>query len=178
MPSYNKVILIGNLTRDVELRYTQSGKAVAQFGLAVNEGTSDRQTTMFVDVEAWEKTAEICGKYLSKGSLVQIDGSLKLEQWEDKQTGARRSKHKVSAYNVQFLDSRQNASEAPARSRYADDDTQPARQPVPRPLRNSNPPPPDTTLGKYDTGPTPEEARRAVSETADDAGELKDDIPF
>lgn len=168
MPSYNKIILIGNLTRDVDLRYTQSGKAVAQFGLAVNEGTGDRQTAMFIDVEVWEKTAEICATYLLKGACVQIDGALKLEQWDDRQSGARRSKHKVVAYNVQFLDTRQNAQEPPARPRYTDDDAQPARQPAPRPLRNSDPPAPDTG---------PAQLPGNMRDVGKDDGPV-DDIPF
>ena len=103
----NKTMLIGNLTRDVELKYTTSGAAVANFGLAVNRTytNSDGEKVddvCFVDVVAWNKLAEICGDYLSKGRLVFIEGRLQMDNWED-QDGKKRSKLKVVAQNIQFL---------------------------------------------------------------------------
>lgn len=110
MPSYNKVLLMGNLTRDVELKHTPSNMAVAQIGLAVNrrfktkEGESKEETT-FVDCEAWGRTAEVMQQYLSKGKPVFIEGRLKLDQWQDKD-GGNRSKLKVVIESFEFIDSR------------------------------------------------------------------------
>jgi single-strand DNA-binding protein len=107
----NKVLLAGNLTRDVELRHTAGNQAIAKVGLAVNrrwktpEG-EQREETMFVDCEAWGKTAEFIAQYFSKGRPIFIEGRLKLDQWEDKETKAKRSKHVVVIDNVQFVDSK------------------------------------------------------------------------
>lgn len=103
--SLNKVMLMGNLTRDPEIRYTPSGVACADFGLAVNEVWFDdsgakKENVCFVDVTAWEKGAEWAEKYLKKGAEVHIEGKLKLEQWDDKQTGGKRSKLKVIAQKL------------------------------------------------------------------------------
>ncbi len=107
MASLNKVFLMGNLTRDIEMRYTQSGTAVATMGLAVNEKrTKDGETieeVTFVDCTLWGKTAENCAEYLSKGSPVMVEGKLKYSTWDDKQSGAKRSKVDVTAISVQFL---------------------------------------------------------------------------
>ncbi|MHC4129167.1 MAG: single-stranded DNA-binding protein [Planctomycetota bacterium] len=106
----NKVILMGNLTRDVELKYTPSDQPVANVGLAVNrryrtrEG-EDREETTFVDCEAWGRTAEVMNQYLAKGRPVFVEGRLKLDQWEDRETGKTRSKLKVVIENFQFVDS-------------------------------------------------------------------------
>jgi single-strand DNA-binding protein len=115
MASFNKVLLIGNLTRDPELRYTPKGTAVADIGLACNEKRTDQATgqvvedVVFVDVTLWGKTAENVSKYLSKGSSCMIEGKLKLDQWEDNQTGQKRSKLKVVGLFVQFLGSPKGA---------------------------------------------------------------------
>jgi single-strand DNA-binding protein len=108
MPSFNKVILIGNLTRDPELRVTPKGTAICQFGIAVNRKFNDeagntREETTFVDIESWGKQAELVDKYLFKGSLCAVEGRLKLDQWEDKTSGQKRSRLKVVLENVQFL---------------------------------------------------------------------------
>lgn len=108
--NFNKVLLMGNLTRDVELKYTPSNMAVAEIGLAVNhryrtKDGEDRDEPMFVDCEAWGKTAETMSKYLAKGRPVFIEGRLKLDQWQDKE-GNKRSKHRVVVENFQFIDSR------------------------------------------------------------------------
>jgi len=110
MPSYNKVLLMGNLTRDVELKYTPSNMAVAEIGLAVNhryktkEGEAKEEVT-FVDCEVWGKTAEIMSQYLSKGKPVFLEGRLKLDQWKDKEGGSR-SKLKMVVESFQFIDSK------------------------------------------------------------------------
>jgi single-strand DNA-binding protein len=108
--SFNKVFLMGNLTRDVELKYTPSDQAVANIGLAVNrryrtrEG-EDRDETTFVDCEAWGRTAEVMNQYLAKGRPVFVEGRLKLDQWEDRESGKTRSKLRVVIENFQFIDS-------------------------------------------------------------------------
>lgn len=107
MASFNKVILVGNLTRDVELRYTPTGTPVADIGLAVNErrkGKNDEviEETVFVDVTLWARNAEVANQYLVKGSPVLIEGRLKLDTWESKE-GERRSKIKVVAERMQML---------------------------------------------------------------------------
>ena len=111
MASVNIVLIAGNLTRDPEVRYTPSGMAVSQLGVAVNRKTKDNQSgqwkdeTTFVDVDVFGRQAETVGQYLSKGRSVLIEGRLRLDQWEDKNSGQRRSKLKVIANRVQFLGS-------------------------------------------------------------------------
>ncbi|MCE5268495.1 MAG: single-stranded DNA-binding protein [Planctomycetaceae bacterium] len=107
MASYNRVILIGNLTRDPELRYLQSGTAVSDIGLAVSEKRKNAngewiEDTVFVDVTLWGRTAEVAGEYLSKGSPVFIEGRLKLDSWEG-QDGQKRSKLKVTCDRMQLI---------------------------------------------------------------------------
>ena len=111
--SVNKVFLMGNLTRDVELKYTPSNQPVATFGLAMNrryktKDGENREETTFVDCEAWARTAAVMSEYLSKGRPVFIEGRLKLEQWQDKE-GNNRSKRRVVVENFQFVDSRGGA---------------------------------------------------------------------
>jgi single-strand DNA-binding protein len=108
MASLNKVFLIGNLTRDPELRVTPKGTAICQFGLAVNRQYKDdtgatRDETTFVDIEAWGKQGELVAKYLTKGSPAFVEGRLRLDQWEDKTSGQKRSRLKIVLDNVQFL---------------------------------------------------------------------------
>lgn len=110
----NKVLLGGNLTRDPEVKYTASNQAVAKIGVAVNrrwrtpEG-EQREETTFVDCEAWGKQAEFIGKYFTKGRPIFIEGRLRLDTWEDKESKEKRSKMKVVIDNVQFVDSRPGA---------------------------------------------------------------------
>jgi len=109
MANVNIVILAGNLTADPELRYTPSGLAVAQLRMAINHRFRDsktnewREEATFVDVDLFGKQAETAKQYLSKGRGVLIEGRLRLDQWEDKQTGAKRSKLKVIGSRMQFL---------------------------------------------------------------------------
>ena len=112
MASYNKVILVGNLTRDPELRHIPSGTAVTDLGLAVNRTWTDRNTnqrseeTTFVDVTCWGRTAEIACEYLRKGRPVLVEGRLQMDEWNDRETGAKRTKLKVVCDNMQMLGSR------------------------------------------------------------------------
>jgi len=114
MASLNKVMLIGNLTRDPEVRYTAKGTAVAEIGLAINRfipatETSDRrEETTFVDVTLWGKQADLAKQYLTKGRPVYIEGRLQLDTWQDKTTGQNRSKLSVVAEGMQFLGGRQD----------------------------------------------------------------------
>lgn len=107
MAGFNKVILMGNLTANPELRYTPQGTAVTDLRLAVNNkrgrGADAKEDTVFVDVTVWERQAETCSEYLSKGSPVLIEGRLQMDQWEDRETGQKRSKLRIVAQNVQFL---------------------------------------------------------------------------
>jgi single-strand DNA-binding protein len=108
MASFNKVILMGNLTREPDLRYTPKGTAVATLGLAVNrawrtEAGELKEEVTFVDIEVFGRTAENVGKYMHKGSPLLVEGRLKLDSWEDKQTNQKRSKLKVVGETVQFI---------------------------------------------------------------------------
>lgn len=112
MASFNKVILMGNLTRDPEVRYTPSGTAVTDIGLAINRVWFNKQTnskqeeTTFVDVTLWGRQAEVAGEYLSKGRAVLIEGRLQLDQWDDKETGQRRNKLRVVGENMTMVGGR------------------------------------------------------------------------
>ena len=110
MASFNKVILMGNLTRDPELRYTPKGTAIAKIGLAVNrtwrnEAGETKEEVTFVDVDVFGRTAENVGQYMRKGRPIMVEGRLKLDTWDDKQTGQKRSRLGVVADTVQFLGS-------------------------------------------------------------------------
>jgi single-strand DNA-binding protein len=111
MASFNKVILLGNLTRDPEVRYTPKGSAVCDLGLAVNraytlESGEKREEVTYVDVVLWARLAEIAGEYLKKGRPVFIEGRLQLDTWDDKQSGQKRSKLRVIGETMQLLGSR------------------------------------------------------------------------
>jgi single-strand DNA-binding protein len=120
--SLNRVMLIGRLTRDPELRFLPSGQPVCQIGLATSrfgqdQGGERREFTEFHDIVVWNqgnrKLAEQCAQYLQKGRLVYVEGRLQTRSWEDKDTGAKRSKTEINASDVQFLDSRQDGGAAP-----------------------------------------------------------------
>ena len=134
MASFNKVILVGNLTRDPELRYTPKGTAIAQIGVAVNrtwrtETGEQKEEVTFVDVDAFGKQAETLGQYMRKGSPILIEGRLRLDQWDDKQTGQKRSKLGVVVEGFQFLGGGQR--------------TEGGAAPAPRPARAATAPPAD-----------------------------------
>ena len=156
MASYNKVILMGNLTRDPEVKFLPSGTAVANFGLAMNERYTDRQTgeqkenPCFVDIEAWDRQAEIVGEYFKKGSPILIEGALKYDSWEA-EDGTKRNRLKVRLIRFQFVGRR---DEDGMGGGYAN--AQPAAAP--------------TGTDSHQEAPAPE-ATSAPSET-------DDDIPF
>src|SRR2546423_12659066 len=129
MANFNKVILAGNLTRDPEMRYTPKGTAVTKIGMAINrtwknEAGETKEEVTFVDVDAFGRTAEVIAQYLKKGRPILMEGRLRYETWEDKQTNQKRSKLGVVLENFQFIDSgtgRGEGSSAPdgARARPA-----------------------------------------------------------
>jgi single-strand DNA-binding protein len=111
MASYNRIVLMGNLTRDPQLRYLPNQTAVVDIGLAVNHkyrtaAGEDREEVMFIDCTAFGKQAEVINQYCQKGRPLLVEGRLKLDTWDDKQTGQKRSKHKVTIDNFQLLGSR------------------------------------------------------------------------
>lgn len=112
MPNLNKVQLMGNLTRDPEVRYTPKGTAVVDIGMAINryftlDDGERREETVFVDITLWGRQAEIVGQYTKKGRPLYVEGRLQLDTWDDKQTGAKRSKLKVIGENIQLLGSKE-----------------------------------------------------------------------
>lgn len=114
---FNQAIIMGNLTRDPEVSYTPSGKAVCKFAVASNERRGDKEEVLFLDVEAWDKQAENVGKYLTKGSPVLVQGKLRLDRWEDKNTGEKKSRMKLVAFDVRFLPSRDGSESGQDRQR-------------------------------------------------------------
>src|SRR6201988_4326233 len=118
MANFNKVILVGNLTRDPEVRYTPKGSAVADIALAINrnytlDSGEKREEVTYVDVVLWARLAEIAGEYLKKGRPVFIEGRLQMDSWDDKQTGQKRTKLRVVGESMQLLGGRPGATGAP-----------------------------------------------------------------
>lgn len=149
MASFNKVILVGNLTRDPELRYSPKGVAIAKLGLAVNRRwTSEtgevREETTFVDIDAFGKQAETIATYCKKGRPLLVEGRLKLDQWEDK-SGQKRTKLGVVLEGFSFLDSLRGEPASPAGAEPARQPAAPAAPPVPEPpaAEPEGPPPED-----------------------------------
>ena len=139
MANLNKVMLIGNLTRDPELRYTPKGTAVADITLAINrvwtnEQNQKQEETIFVDVTLWGRQAELAQQYLTKGRGAYIEGRLQMDTWDDKETGKKRSKLKVIGENLQFLPDGRSASQGGAPA------SQGARPPQQQGQRPAGPP--------------------------------------
>ena len=136
---FNKVILVGNLTRDIELRYLQSGTAVGSTGIATNRryksnDGSQKEEVMFIDLTFFGRTAEVANQYLKKGSKILVEGRLRLDSWED-QNGAKRSKHSITVDNMQMLDSRGDMSQQNSATAYS----QPTQQSYSNPSIQSQP---------------------------------------
>ncbi len=160
MASFNKVILMGNLTRDPELRYTPKGTAIVRVGLAVNrvwttETGEKKEEVTFIDCDAFGKTAETIGQYIKKGSPILIEGRLRLHTWDDKQTNQKQSKLRVDIETFKFIGSAQNRAEGGVPSA-------PSAPAAPRPARPAAPAAPSAPAADHD-GPPPEES---------------DDVPF
>ena len=136
MASYNRVVLVGNLTRDVELRYTPSNTAVTDIGLAVNERVKRNEQWVeeahFFDITLWGRMAEIAAEYLSKGSSVLIEGRLRLDRWE--QDGQKRSKIKIVGEKMQMLggnSGRSGGGGSSSSNQHDSSDSSPAQAPPP-----------------------------------------------
>ncbi len=145
MPSLNKVLLMGNLTRDPELRVTPKGTPICQFSLAINrqfkmESGESREEVIYVDIEAWGKQGETISKYCTKGRPLFVEGRLRLDQWEDKNTKEKRSRMKVVLENFQFLGDSRGAGGGGASS------AEPGIDQTASPERHS--PPPRAASGK------------------------------
>lgn len=145
MANVNKVMLLGNITRDLEVRYTPKGTAVCDLGMAVNRiRTGDNgeriEEVTYVDVTLWGRQAELAGQYLSKGRSVFIEGRLQLDQWDDKQTGQKRSRLRVVGENMQFIGGQGQggggSSNAPSQAAQAPQQSSPPAQ-----QQQSSPPP-------------------------------------
>lgn len=164
MASLNKVLLMGNLTRTPEVRYTPNGIAVCDFGLAMNRvytvNEEKKEEVTFVDVTVWGKQAESVGQYLQKGSPCFVEGRLQLDQWEDAQTGQKRSRLKVVADRVQFLGSKSDGDAPQGNTPPAPPTPNPAPQPPPQPAPQN---------------PAPQQAPQNIPQSQVGAG---DTIPF
>lgn len=141
MASYNRVILVGNLTRDPEVKYTPKGTAIIDIGLAVNRSYSTdagekREEVTFIDVTLWGRTAEIVGEYCKKGRPLMVEGRLHMETWDDKATGQKRSKLKVVGENIQLLGSR---GEGDDKAKGGQHSAPPARRPAAPPQKPQDP---------------------------------------
>ena len=160
MASFNKVLLMGNLTRDPQLKYLPSQTAVAEFGLACNRkfrtaNGEDREEVTFVDVTAFGKQAEVINQYMNKGKPIFIEGRLKYDQWEDKQGGGKRSKLTVVVDNFQFIGSRDGGGggggggySEQGRSGDGGDQRPQSRGPARQPQRAGAAPPPEQPFGE------------------------------
>ncbi len=151
MANFNKVILAGNLTRDPELRYTPNGKAIAKFGIAVNrnwttESGEKKEEVTFIDIDSFGRQAEVISQYMKKGRPLLIEGRLKLDQWDDKQSGQKKSRLGVILESFSFLDSGGRAGEGGA----------PAPAPA-RPPRPSQPSAPESSGSDADGQPPSED---------------------
>ena len=148
MASFNKVILLGNLTRDPEVRYTPKGSAVCDLGVAVNRVyTTDtgekREEVTYVDVVLWARLAEIAGEFLKKGRPIFIEGRLQLDTWDDKQSGQKRSKLRVIGETMQLLGSRPGGGTAPAEVGDEDRQARSSGKPSAPPAKSAAPAEPD-----------------------------------
>ncbi len=176
MANLNKVMLMGNLTRDIELKYTPSGLAVANLGMAINRKFRDsktnelREEVTFVDIEVWGKQAETAHQYLAKGRPLYIEGRLKLDSWDDKTTGKKMSKLKIVCENFQFIGGPAGAGGQGGANPSGQQSAQrtPARPPQRPAAQNSNMQPPQDFGGDMqDQGPPP-----------DDLQINEDNVPF
>lgn len=120
MPNFNSVVLMGRITRDIELKYAATGTAIISFGIAVNSGYKDKEEVYFGEITVFGKTAEFVSKYARKGSAALVSGRLVTESWQDKNTGKKQSKTKIIADKVQLLSKTEDVgqeeqAEAPSR---------------------------------------------------------------
>ena len=189
MADLNKVFLMGRLTFDPELRYAPSGSAVSELRLAVNRVRNGpdgerKEEVLFIDVTIWDRQAENCCQYLKKGSPIHVEGSLRMDTWDDKSTGEKRSKIRVHADRVQFLDSRRGDPQDDA-GNAADDDASassreasPRRAPAPAPAGRASSVPSESRAASessaYPSGSSSHSSNVSVGAHDDEA----EDIPF
>jgi len=171
MAALNKVFLMGNLTFDPELRYTPSGSAVTDLRMATNrvwtgKDGERKEETLFIDVTVWDRQAEHCCQYLKKGSSIHVEGYLKMDSWDDKTTGEKRSKIRIQAERVQFLDRRSDGG-----AMDGDSFAPPARESQPRRGGSAAAPEP---RGRSPYPPASNSASRRPAEPEGD----DEDIPF
>ena len=183
---YNKVLLIGNLTRDPEMKYLPSGTPLASFDVAVNEKYRDRNNELkeevsFIHIEAFQRLAETCGQYLRKGRRVFVEGKLRQDTWEA-QDGGKRSRILVRAQIVQFLDAKgagdsDSQSGPPPQQRPAQ---QPPRQTAPQQQPSAQPQggPGQAQEPQQNYGPAQDLPERDINEPGFDEGNTEDDLPF
>ena len=181
MASFNKVILLGNLTRDPEMRYLPNNTPVVAFGMACNRKFKDsqgqdREEVMFIDCNAFGKPAEIINQYCHRGELLLVEGRLKLDTWEDKQGGGKRSKHVISVDNFQLMPNRRDGGGAPGGGGEDSEGQAPRRAPSPAPApmrQNTRPAPQQQQPQRQQPQPPADQA------PFDDEQQFKeDDIPF
>lgn len=147
MASYNQVILLGNLTRDPQLKYLPSQTPVVEFGLAVNrkfktQSGEMREEVTFIDCSAFARTAEIINQYCRKGHMLFVDGRLKYDSWEDKQGGGKRSKLTVHVNNIQLMPNRDGGAAPPSYDAGDEGESTPPRRSPPPPRQAARPAPP------------------------------------
>lgn len=118
MSFLNSVHILGNITRDPDLRFTKENKAVCEMSLAINERYGEKETTLFIDIVSFGKQAEYCGKNLSKGSQILVCGKLACDQWEDKQSGKKMYRTKIIAENIQFLNIKNKTNNNTEKTQY------------------------------------------------------------
>ncbi len=187
MPNLNKVFLMGNLTRDPELRRLPSGSAVTELGLALNRSFTGkdgerREEVTYVDVTVWDRQAEACCQYLKKGRPVHVEGYLKMDSWDDKETGKKQYKLKIQADRVEFLGGRDGGGggggageddlSAPAPRESSPRRSAPAPAPAPETRGMGNGP----SRGGYNPAPGASTRRPSAPPVDNDAED--DDIPF
>ena len=176
MANYNKIILVGNLTRDPQLRYLPSQMAVCDFGLAVNhkfktKSGEDRDEVLFIDCSCFGRGGEIINQYCQKGKQILVEGRLKYDTWEDKQGGGKRSKHTVVVDNFQFLGGRDGGQGGGGGGGGYDQSSDDAGPPPPQrgPQRGSPMPP------RQSAGPAKPQPEQPFGE---EEQFKEDDIPF
>jgi len=173
---YNKVILVGNLTRDIELRYLQSGTAIANTAIATSRKfTSNgekKEEVMFIDITFFGRSGEIANQYLRKGSKILVEGRLKFDQWVD-QNGQKRSKHSINVENMQMLDSRNDAPGAQSSGGY--NAPQPQQNPSYQAPAQSYNPPPQQDKPQYNA---PQSAQKMPENNLPEIDIDDDEIPF
>ena len=181
----NRATIIGNLTRDPELRYTPQGSAICDLGLAINRQytTNDgvkKEEVCFVDITAWGRQAETCNRFVKKGSQIFVEGRLKLDSWQDKETGKNRSKLNVVAERIQFLS---GTGAGKQQDDGQDDQQQPYQKPVSQPQRQeySRPPQQAQRAPVQQVPPIQQQAQNPPpppEEIFEVDSEPDDDIPF